>query len=267
MADQCENSLKIACLDVGLWLSALWIIFRHSQDHAAKKNCVIFGILTNESLHQRGTWTRQDKMVHQRDGDIWPDLEGGALWVGGHDLLQHAPVRAGGVLGDAAAALQVELVHLLADVVVQHRAVPPDRLLERAHRRPCVPDNCLVNELLQFVLRLFFIDWWPPAWLEQFVKFLSSSSTFSRLSKLPGWGVVRPCLTQELWMVSVWVKVAQAIWFYYAYQHSPCPQHQHHWWEGAGLRWRPSRLRCAVVRQTASPQPCTAQKKGNISAT
>lgn len=87
--------------------------------------------------------------------DSGPDLEGGAVGVGGHNLLQHAPVRTGGVLGDAAAALQVELVHLLTDVVVQHRAVPPDCHLERAHRRPCMPDHGLLGKPLQFLQVLF----------------------------------------------------------------------------------------------------------------
>lgn len=75
--------------------------------------------------------------------------------VGGHDFLQHAPVGARGVLGDAAAALKVELVHLLADVVVQHIAVGPDCLLERANWWACMetargietlpPDSTLHN--------------------------------------------------------------------------------------------------------------------------
>ena len=61
----------------------------------------------------------------------------GALGLRVHNLLQHAPVRARDALGDAAAALQVEFVHLLADVVPQHCGVPPDGLLEGADRRPC----------------------------------------------------------------------------------------------------------------------------------
>ena len=61
----------------------------------------------------------------------------GALGLRVHDLLQHAPVRAGDGLGDAAAALQIELVHLLADVVPQHRGAPPDGPLEGADGRPC----------------------------------------------------------------------------------------------------------------------------------
>ena len=67
----------------------------------------------------------------------WEHLVEGALGLGVHDLLQHAPVRARDGLGDAAAALQVELVHLLADVVPQRRGAPPDGRLEGADGRPC----------------------------------------------------------------------------------------------------------------------------------
>ena len=54
-------------------------------------------------------------------------LSGGVL---SHQLLQAAPVCSRHFLGDAAAPLQVELVHLLADVVLQHCALAPDLLLE-----------------------------------------------------------------------------------------------------------------------------------------
>ena len=67
-----------------------------------------------------------------------PHLVEGALGVGVHDLLQHAPVGAWDVLGDAAAALQIELVHLLADVVAQHRCIPADCLLECTDWWACV---------------------------------------------------------------------------------------------------------------------------------
>lgn len=48
-----------------------------------------------------------------------------------HQLLQAAPVGPRHLLGDATAPLQVQLIHLLADVVPQHTALAPDLLLER----------------------------------------------------------------------------------------------------------------------------------------
>ena len=67
----------------------------------------------------------------------WKHLVEGALGLRVHDLLQHAPVRARHALGDAATALQVELIHLFADVVPQRCGTPPDGLLEGADGRPC----------------------------------------------------------------------------------------------------------------------------------
>ena len=52
------------------------------------------------------------------------------------DLLQHPPVCAGNELWDAAAALQIQLIHLLGDVVAQHCAAAPDVLLKGADWRP-----------------------------------------------------------------------------------------------------------------------------------
>mmetsp|Transcript_35050 Transcript_35050/g.88742 ORF Transcript_35050/g.88742 Transcript_35050/m.88742 type:complete len:296 (+) Transcript_35050:706-1593(+) len=52
-----------------------------------------------------------------------------------HDVHEHAPVGARLVLGDAAAPLQVELVHLLADVVAQHAGALADEALERGGGR------------------------------------------------------------------------------------------------------------------------------------
>lgn len=49
----------------------------------------------------------------------WPHIELLAAGVILDDLKQHTPVGSRGVLGDAAAALQVEGVHLLADVIAQ----------------------------------------------------------------------------------------------------------------------------------------------------
>ena len=57
-------------------------------------------------------------------------LEQGSLRVCLHQLLQAAPVCPRRVFGDVAAALQVQVVHHLADVVMQHIAVAPDALLE-----------------------------------------------------------------------------------------------------------------------------------------
>ena len=67
-----------------------------------------------------------------------PHLVENALGLGVHDLLQHVPVGVRDVLGDAAAALQIELVHLLADVVAQHRRIAADCLLECTDWRACV---------------------------------------------------------------------------------------------------------------------------------
>ena len=53
-----------------------------------------------------------------------------------HQLFQAAPVSPRHLLGDAAAPLQVQLIHLLAYVVSQHWALPSDLLLERRQRRP-----------------------------------------------------------------------------------------------------------------------------------
>lgn len=48
----------------------------------------------------------------------------------GHQLLKAAPVSSWHFFGDTAAALQVQLIHLLADMVLQDGAVAPDLLLE-----------------------------------------------------------------------------------------------------------------------------------------
>ena len=53
-----------------------------------------------------------------------------------NDLLQHPPICTGNELGDAAAALQVELIHLLGDVVAQHCAAAPNLPLKGADWRP-----------------------------------------------------------------------------------------------------------------------------------
>lgn len=47
---------------------------------------------------------------------------------------QHPPVRPGDLLGHVLAAQQVELVHLLGDVVHQHTLATPDVTLEGRHR-------------------------------------------------------------------------------------------------------------------------------------
>lgn len=48
----------------------------------------------------------------------------------GHQLLKAAPVSSWHFFRDAAAALQVQLIHLLADMILQDSAVAPDLLLE-----------------------------------------------------------------------------------------------------------------------------------------
>ena len=60
----------------------------------------------------------------------------GALRMLLNDLLQHPPICTGNELGDAAAALQVELIHLLGDVVAQHCAAAPNLPLKGADWRP-----------------------------------------------------------------------------------------------------------------------------------
>jgi hypothetical protein len=47
-----------------------------------------------------------------------------------YNLLQYTPVCPRGVLRDASAALQVELVHFLAYVIPQNHSFPPDAPLE-----------------------------------------------------------------------------------------------------------------------------------------
>lgn len=86
--------------------------------------CERFGKLCEE----RGT---------RKSSSVWPQthLVQGALRMLLNDLLQHPPVCARGELGDAAAALQVQLVHLLGDVVTQHGAAAPDVPLKGTDRR------------------------------------------------------------------------------------------------------------------------------------
>jgi len=99
----------------------------------------------------------------------------GALGLRLNDLLQHTPVCARGELGDAAAALQVELIHLLGDVVEQHRVLAPDVLLEGADWRPC-KDRHITSALELFTALCKPIEdthWWTYISSGSFVCFSS----------------------------------------------------------------------------------------------
>ena len=75
-------------------------------------------------------------MIHTERGRAHLELLSGGVLL--HDGLQDAPVCTGLLLGNAAAALQVQGVHLLADVVPQLRLLTSYLLLESRHSRPCI---------------------------------------------------------------------------------------------------------------------------------
>ncbi len=54
-----------------------------------------------------------------------------------YNLLQDAPVSPRDPFWDAAAALKVELIHLFADVILEHSCICPATLLECRHSRAC----------------------------------------------------------------------------------------------------------------------------------
>ena len=62
-----------------------------------------------------------------------------AGWVIRHDLLQDTPVSPRCVDRDAAASLQVQLIHVLTDVVQENSLPTPDSALELGQWRPCRP--------------------------------------------------------------------------------------------------------------------------------